>query len=593
MSHHGNDLNQDNASDDSLIDSLLEEHLGGKTPPDLSKQILARLEREKEQQDVLVSTRRTAHARQYRSVRSKMWTDGLMATAAIVTMACVAGMIAWNLFSAGQQLANEGQLDPESQASESGGDVLNDGPLVTDDRFARQLAVDENHDTVPLESETSNAIASSQQSSKTDETVPVQYFADSKYDRSRTPRSLDEIVANLDDEFQRQWQEQRIAPSPPVSDEIWLDRVFDRMIGRLPTQDESNAFQKSKESTKRTDIVVALTTADKYKSEFHAHWTSVLESQLLEVDASPGTIKNAVERDMPFNQLLAELVATSTSDLNRVCQSLIGARTDCAKCHSELGPTSDRLELFADGFNHQRKQFSQAIAESDDASETLVNNLWSHFFGPRLTPWSFDPNSGDAPILEPTLHLLTKEFIACNYDTKQLATWITLSKPFCLSSQRTVANESDSAIATEPLFARHYRRRTFATSIAESLAKFRAADIDLIGKNANPVNAVASVETRLNGNGKIKKDETVWQDISFMNSDPDRARILMHHKDLLTKLATSNLSTREKVDHIFLLVAGRMPTRAERGPAIAILRSQKTNAMLGLRDVWWAISNGQ
>ena len=266
---------------------------------------------------------------------------------------------------------------------------------------------------------------------------------------------------------------------------------------------------------------------------------------------------------------------------------------DCAKCHSERGLSANRLEQIADGFKNHREQFSQAIARSDEASEVLVNKVWAHFFGAPLTPQYAVSAEGDTPILRPAVERLTQEFISNGYDTKKLAMWMVLSEPFGLSDERTAENQVDSAIALQPLFARHYSNEGFATSIAHSLNKFASADVDLIGQNATPDKVIASLEPHLKDKPGIESDKIAWEDIAFMNSDPDRANILEQHGPYLKRLAEAKLRSHEKVEHVFLAALGRMPTPAERKPAIEIIRSKKSNPILGLRNVWWAISKGR
>ncbi|MFC1759109.1 hypothetical protein ACFL2H_10140, partial [Planctomycetota bacterium] len=352
------------------------------------------------------------------------------------------------------------------------------------------------------------------------------------------------------------------------------------------------AFVRSRSETKRAEIVTLLTSSGKYKSEFDNHWAIVLHAQIGDV-ADAKSVAAAIQEDLPYDRLLQQVVRNSKTDLEGVCKNLLGARMDCAKCHSELGPSKDKLEMFADGFQKQRQEFSQAVSRSDEASEMLVNHVWEHFLGARLTPdFAFSTEERNV-ILRPTLQRLTQEFIASNYDTRKLACWVALSEPFGLSDQMVSGNAGDSAIALQPLFARHYTNGGFADSITQSLNKFAAADIDLVGKNATPVKAVASLEPQLESRDTIKRAKVDWEDIAFMNSDPDRTNILKQRGPYLERLAKADLRSHEKVEHIFLSVVGRMPTQAEREPAIVILRSQESNAILGLRDIWWAISKGR
>ena len=596
MSHHGDNLSPDpDASDrEPLIDSLLDEKLGGISPPDLTQKILARLDEENSsRQDTLVSTRRTSHARQYKSVRSKGWTSRLIVAATLSMMAGVVGFIVWSAMPNNDHIAKVEQpiADPAGGESPSG------TVLAETDRGPgpEHIAVDES-DGSPNETDVVDAVADSTApdslTENADRVAGIDYFDNSKYDRAGQPSSQGVVLEFLRSEFHELWREQNVTPAQYASDKAWLTRTFDRLIGRSPSADEVEAFTRSRAVDKRATIVASITKSETYKSEFDSHWAKVLKAQLGEV-AATDSIVDAVQQDLPYDQLLQRSVAAAETDLDSVCQNVLGARMDCAKCHSERGLNANRLEQFADGFKNHREQFSQAVARSDKASEVLVNKVWAHFFSAPLTPQYAVSANGVTPILRPAVERLTQEFISNGYDTKNLATWLVLSEPFKLSDERTAENEVDSAIALQPLFARHYSNKGFATSIAHSLNKFASADVDLIGQDATPDKVIASLEPRLKDKSDIESDKIAWEDIAFMNSDPDRANILEQHGPYLKRLAGAKLRSHEKVEHVFLAALGRSPTPAEREPAIAIVRSKRSNPILGLRNVWWAISKGR
>ncbi len=596
MSHHGDNLSPDpDASDrEPFIDSLLDEKLGGITPPDLTQKILGRLDEENaSRQETLVSTRRTSHARQYKSVRSKGWTNRLIVASALSMMAGVVGLVVWSALPTHDPIASVDQPNKSPIGSwDSGAGILAEadgGPN------SEQITVDET-DRSPDELEAVDAVDDStvpKSLSENEGRVAVaDYFAESKYDRASAPSSPEVVVDFLRSEFQKVWDDQKITPSQHASDTTWLARTFDRMIGRSPSAEEVEAFTRSRADNKRAAIVASIMESDPYKSEFDSHWAKVLQAQLGEV-ALAESITDAVQQNVPYDQILRQSVADAKADLDSICQNLLGARMDCAKCHNEHGLDANRLEEFADGFKNHREQFARAIAQSDVASEILVNNVWAHFFSAPLTPQYAVSSDSVTPIMRPTVERLTQEFISNGYDTKKLATWLVLSEPFGLSDERTAENGDDSAIALQPLFARHYSNEGFANSIAHSLSKFASADVDLIGQDATPDKVIASLEPILNEKTKIESDKIAWEDIAFMNSNPDRANILEQHGPYLKRLAEAKLRSHEKVEHVFLSALGRMPTPEEREPAIKIIRSKKSNPILGLRNVWWAISKGR
>lgn len=588
MSQKGEDIDNENPKVDSdpLIDSLLEECLGGLTPPDLSSQIIARLRKaEKANEQTLVSTRRTTHARQYKSTRTNRFLTISVIVATLAVVTSVVGFVAWKHGNGFALTQNEtAQVDDVSVVDEKPADTPTADEMAAE--VADGAAVDPPDETVSSES-----IASQSASEPgTSEPESFVFFGESQYAKSIEPSSAEAIVNFVDDVFQKQWSTRQIEPASAWPENEWLERVYVRVLGRSPDPSELASFAKSKDPNKRPDLIRTLVESPEYSAEFVAHWTNVFQTRLLGDVASKPIIASAVEQDVPFPRLVQSLVKESQSGLVSICRNILGERLECAQCHDNQGQSAERYAQLATWLRPEtRSQFSEAVARSDEAHQAFVNNIWQHFFGHRLTPWSRQSDSA----LQPVLDRLTQEFIAADHDPKKLIQWIAMTEVFSLSAEVTRSNETDSVVSGEPLFSRQYTQSWFATSVEESLAKVATSSFDLMGVDADPIETIASVAPDFKADVVPENDQPdFWSTIALMNRDAGRSRILVDHRDMLEHIALSKLSRREKAEHVILAVTGRRPTPKELSSAVEILRSQASNELLGLRDIWWAAAMG-
>ncbi|MCA9217822.1 MAG: hypothetical protein KDB27_32355 [Planctomycetales bacterium] len=578
MSQSGEEPNE--FDHDPIIDSLLEEHLRGETPPDLTQQILARLQQESEPaREALVSTRRTSHARIYKSVKSSASRGrSLVLAISAGTVAAVIGIVSWQLSTTTE--APIAQADSDVIEAAGPDHVKLDVEFVPNESAAgpEENAVVSSDVSTESGAAADVEIASSERIAP--ETTVVSYFPESKYSRSGSDSQ--DVIAALNAEFQRQWLANGIEPAKKATDAKWLALFFDRALGREPNSDELNPFVRSRDPNKRAAIVATVVDGD----EFNNHWAVILQTQLQldENEQAKEIIQNAISDNVPYNQIVEHIAASTSLQFEQVCRSVLGANTQCAQCHESYSPAENSMSKLAYGFKHAREEFAAAVAESDEASESFVNKTWAHFLGSPLT------QTADAS-LRPALRHLTQQFISANFDTKQLVQWVALSEPFSLSEEIKAGNKSDSLINVNPLFARRYERNSLTGSIASDLAEVAASNVVLVRSGANPENAVASLQPKLDErNQPIGNVKVGWDVIQVMNSDEEYSRIMREHDAFIRQLANANLDNSGRANHVFLRVLGRTASSEELESAVRILDADASNPMVGLRDIWWAIT---
>jgi hypothetical protein len=121
------------------------------------------------------------------------------------------------------------------------------------------------------------------------------------------------------------WADADIQPSAVASDGEWCRRVHLDVIGRIPSTEELQRFLSDSTPGKRKALVARL-LGDDYVDEYARHWTDVWTTVLIGRDVAnervnrPGMrqyLRRAFSRNLPYDQLMEELVTASGANANR------------------------------------------------------------------------------------------------------------------------------------------------------------------------------------------------------------------------------------------------------------------------------------
>jgi hypothetical protein len=434
--------------DDPILDACLDEVLGGRTPPDLSPQILQALaahhgstawdveedakpqaqfsppdvaEQSPEPPPVVMPALRdrggkvdmpqvalpqpTIHRPRAADHRSRRW---LLAVAGgLLGLAATAGIVA-ALRSTHSSLANnkDAGKQPQQQARHTSqpGELQKDvaSPLVTPPKAATvsdaeppQLAVTDNRPA----NEPEKAAAPAPQSKP----EPVIAFGPPPPRKKHpAPSSEAQIVSFVNAELAKTWQEAKIKPAPPLDDAAWCQRVYQTVLGRLPTPEEQKALAAdTKQPGNRERLVARLlgdsVNADEYAVHWAAQWLNVLLGRgggaMVSRDDFAGYLRESLRENKPYDHLAFELLTASGSgkagsdDYNpavnfllaaydptatrttaRVSRVLLGHQLQCAQCHAH--PTNGSSQ---EQFWSLSAFFRQMKVEQQGGVARLVN----------------------------------------------------------------------------------------------------------------------------------------------------------------------------------------------------------------------------
>ena len=286
-----------------------------------------------------------------------------------------------------------------------------------------------------------------------------------------------------------------------------------------------------------------------------------------------------------------------------------GAHPDKAEIYFQLrnGVTKVAYPVFIDGTAigksgylaevNRREELGKLMMESDFLDKAIVNRIWAHFLG-----YGFTKPIDDLGPHNPVSHIelfesLSKDFRDHSYDLKQLMLWITLSKPYQLSSRIGKENDSDDPSVGElPKFSHFYTRQLTAEQLYASLA---------VATQANRKGNLEEQQRRREdwmrqfvvAFGTDEGDETttfngsIPQSLMMFNGDLIREAISLEPGTWLHQLTTNRAQPQEKVQFLFLAGLGRKPRNEEMTVATQILGARKGEVGGMLQDMWWAILN--
>lgn len=222
------------------------------------------------------------------------------------------------------------------------------------------------------------------------------------------PSSDSEVIAFVNEVLSETWRKNSVTPSPPETDDGWCRRVYVRLAGREPTQDELDRFTDDKSAGKREDLVNRLLASDEYARQWAGIWTDVLlgpepaggVGELANRDGLKDFMYQSLRADKGYDKVAHELlVATGAGhpeaeDYNpaanfllagatrnaeaatdRVSRVFLGKQSVCTRCHDHPandGKLGDFWELNA---------FFRQMKVRRDSQSNITRLIDQDFYG--------------------------------------------------------------------------------------------------------------------------------------------------------------------------------------------------------------------
>ena len=276
-------------------------------------------------------------------------------------------------------------------------------------------------------------------------------------------------------------------------------------------------------------------------------------------------------------------------------------------------PSFEGRSIDANDDVDRRAELAKLMTDGDlpQIGRAFVNRMWQHFFGAAFTPQVDDMGPHIAVSHPELLDELTRQFVRSGYDTKQLVRWICNSEAYNLTS-RFNSEESniddDPALGNEPLFSRVYVKQMTVEQLFDSLLIATQAH-EVFGSTWDAVEErrqkwlqqfVMAWNTDENDEADLF-DGTIPQALMMMNGDLVDLALESERGTLLSKVARSTASEKEKIETIALAALSRMPSRQESTAVRKLIRDsaaqnnrpadQQLAMRTGLQDLFWACLN--
>lgn len=172
---------------------------------------------------------------------------------------------------------------------------------------------------------------------------------------------LKATAAKIDELILAKLAKEKIHPNAPVSDEVFVRRIYLDIAGRIPTIKETTDFLADKAQDKRSKLIDELLASDGYTQNFFNYWADILRlrSQLAVGNSQPAGaaynnwLRKALADNVPYDKLVREMVTASGKtyengavgfylrDYNMpldnmavTTQIFLGTSMVCAQCHN-------------------------------------------------------------------------------------------------------------------------------------------------------------------------------------------------------------------------------------------------------------------
>lgn len=246
----------------------------------------------------------------------------------------------------------------------------------------------------------------------------------------------------------------------------------------------------------------------------------------------------------------------------------------------------------------RRQELSQLILESEYVDKAIINRTWAHFLGYGFTKPIDDLGPHNTPSHPELVDYLSSQLRDNSYNMKELIKWITLSRPYQLSSTITANNEFDDPMLGEtPKFSHFYLRQMRAEELYESL---------LVATQAGSARGSYEEQERRKSQwlqqftiafGTDEGDETttfngtIPQVLMMFNGDLVKQAISTDNGSLISNLTAEASRPVEKIEHMYMAALARRPTKDEIQIANQLLMARQGDMKAALQDLWWAVLN--
>src|SRR5262245_7882873 len=266
-------------------------------------------------------------------------------------------------------------------------------------------------------------------------------------------------------------------------------------------------------------------------------------------------------------------------------------------------PKAFGAEVNPEPDTNRRQEFAKIISAGSrtQMADAMVNRMWGHFFGYGFTKPVDDMGPHNPPSHPAIVEHMSQEFVAANYDLRQLIRWICNSEAYNLSSRINARNpkakQDNPGAGDMPLFSHLYLKSMSAEQLYDSL---------IVATNAHKSGSGSwekAEETRqrwmqqfVQAFGTDENDEattfdgTIPQALMMMNGDLIRNALSDAKGTLLFDVLNDKGTPTKKIERLYLATLSRVPSSREIKTAERVMQNAAT-PLEAFQDLYWALLN--
>lgn len=160
----------------------------------------------------------------------------------------------------------------------------------------------------------------------------------------RTPSPDPEVLTFVNNVLHESWQVYGVTRAETATDAEWCRRVYLRIVGRIPSVDELNQYTRSRDANKHAQLVDRLLASDEYARNWSAILTSVLigrsggtaADDLSSREGLQQYLQQSLYEGKPYDKIAYELISATgsatpgTDDYNGAVNYLLSVMNDKA-----------------------------------------------------------------------------------------------------------------------------------------------------------------------------------------------------------------------------------------------------------------------
>jgi len=188
---------------------------------------------------------------------------------------------------------------------------------------------------------------------------PPNHDALPKFKKPLDVRTLSKFSLSIDQKIERRLKIYEQRPNKEISDEAFLRRIYLKIIGRIPTLEETKDFMENRGSKARANLIDKLLASEGYIHNWFIYWADILRASG-SVDRGPDGvpfiqhIKESLSENKPYNLFVHDMLAATgplwvrgngevgyfyrdigmgLDSMANTVRVFLGTSLECAQCH--------------------------------------------------------------------------------------------------------------------------------------------------------------------------------------------------------------------------------------------------------------------